>query len=234
MLSPQTRDRLKQSVPGLASMLRVRARFSRPARTRAYLARHSEPALHLGCGGNLLDGWLNTDLIPERSAVVPLDSTRPLPFAAHSFNRVFSEHMIEHIPFSAACALFAECHRVLRPGGFIRLATPDLARICGLHAAQAEPGVAAYLAWSRPRYAVPGPGSSAAHVVNSLFYHHGHRFLFDADTLSAALAQAGFRDCTVRIPGQSGLPGMSDLEHHGHVMGHAFNNLETLVVEAVA
>lgn len=232
MLSPQVRDRLKKNIPGVTGLLGLRARLARTARIRTYLTAHTEPALHLGCGGNILPGWLNTDLIPERSVVVPLDCTRPLPFATGTFNRLFSEHMIEHIPFAAACALFAECHRVLRPGGFIRLATPDLAKICGLHSAQAEPGVAAYLAWSRPRYAVPGPGSATAHVINSLFYHHGHRFLFDAETLSAALTQAGFHDCAVSTPGRSALPGMSGLEHHGHVMGHAFNELETLVVEA--
>lgn len=234
MLSPKTRDAIKRRVPGVQALLHCRARLRRGAMLRAYFASHAAPALHLGCGGNLLEGWLNTDLLPERGAVVPLDCTQPFPFADGTFHRIFSEHMIEHIPFAAAQGLLAECRRVIRPGGVIRLATPSLAQVCRLHAAQAESDVARYLAWSRPRYSVPGPGGDAAHVINSLFYHHGHRFLYDEFTLSSILHEAGFTDCTLRAPGESLLPGMVNLEHHGHVMGDAFNRLETLVVEARA
>ena len=87
---------------------------------------------------------------------------------------------------------------ISKQAGFIRIATPDFARICGMRAAQSEPGVAAYLAWSRQRYSVTGPGPDAAYVINSLFYHHSHRFLFDAATLSAALIEAGFLSCAMR------------------------------------
>lgn len=233
MFSPATRHRLKSTVPGLQTVIRWRGRLLRPGRIRRYLASTREPGLHLGCGGNLLSGWLNTDLQPERGAVVPLDCTRPLPFPDATFRRIFSEHMIEHIPLEDTRRLLAECRRVLQPGGCIRLATPDLASICRMHATTDEPTVAAYLAWSRPRYAVPGPGAAAAYVINSLFYHHGHRFIFDAATLIAVLEEAGFRDCTICSPGSSQRPGMSGLEHHGQVMGEAFNQLETLIVEAI-
>lgn len=234
MLSPQAKDILKRHVPGVQTLLHWRARLRRGAMLHAYFAAHPEPALHLGCGGNLLPGWLNTDLLPERGAVVPLDGTRPLPFAAGTFHRIFSEHMIEHIPFAAARHMLAECRRVLCPGGAIRLATPNLGQVCRFHAAQAEPAVARYLAWSRPRYAVPGPGGDAAHVINSLFYNHSHHFLYDEATLTALLVEAGFTACVARTPGESPLPGMAGLEHHGNVMGEEFNRLETLVVEARA
>lgn len=232
MLSPQARDQLKQRLPGLAALLRLRSRFGRAAAIRHYLATHSEPALHLGCGGNLIAGWLNADLHPSRRQVIPVDCTRRLPFADGTFVRVYSEHMIEHIPFAAARAMLAECRRVMKPGGAIRIATPDLAQVCRMHDRSRDPLVAEYLEWSRPRYAVDGPGTDAAHVINSLFYHHGHRFLYDAGTLSAVLEDAGFADCAVRTPGESTLRGMGGLEHHGQVMGEDFNRLETLVVEA--
>ena len=232
MLSPQNRDTLKHRVPGVQKLLHWRARLRRGAMLRAYFAAHPAPALHLGCGGNLLAGWLNTDLLPERGNVVVLDCTRPLPFADGAFHRIFSEHMIEHIPLAAARGLLAECRRVLRAGGAIRLATPNLAQVCRFHTMRSDPTVARYLAWSRPRYAVPGPGSDAAHVINSLFYHHGHRFLYDEETLSALLREAGFINCVACAPSESPRPGMAGLEHHGHVMGDEFNRLETLVVEA--
>jgi len=232
MFSPQQRHRLKERIPGLRLALRCRARLTRRGDIRRYLAVHSEPGLHLGCGGNVLPGWLNTDLQPARRPVIPLDCTRRLPFGDGAFSRVFSEHMIEHIPFAAARRLLAECRRAMRPGGAIRIATPDLAQVCRFHDRRADPLVARYLAWSRPRYSVPGPGGDAAHVINSLFHHHGHCFLYDAETLSVVLTEAGFISCAVRQPGESLLPGMAGLERHGQVMGEDFNRLETLVVEA--
>jgi len=232
MFSPQQRNHLKEQIPGLRVALRLRARLARRGDIRRYLAAHTEPALHLGCGGNVLPGWINTDLYPARRPIIPVDCTKRLPFGDDTFYRVYSEHMIEHIPFAAARQLLAECRRVIRPGGAIRIATPNLVQVCRFHDRQVEPLVASYLASSRPRYAVPGPGSNAAHVINSLFYHHGHCFLYDAETLSAVLTEAGFISCRVSSPGESQLPGMAGLERHGQVMGDDFNRLETLVVEA--
>lgn len=234
MFKPQTKAWIKNHTPGLRPLLRLRSRLHRSRAVAGYLSASATPSLHLGCGVNLLPGWLNTDLAPELSSIVRLDVTRRFPFPDASFDLVFSEHMIEHVPFADARHMLAECRRIMRPGGGIRIATPDLAKITGLYSSPASAEAAAYLAWSRARHSISGPGGDRCHVINSLFYGHGHRFLYDEETLAAVLLEAGFHTAKRYEPGESSRPEMRGLEHHGHVIGEANNRMETLVVEAVA
>ena len=92
---------------------------------RCYLAGASEPRLHIGCGGNFLAGWLNTDLYPDTSDVCHLDATAPFPLPDSSFDLIFTEHVIEHIPLTGGLNLLAESFRVLKPGGRIPVGTPS-------------------------------------------------------------------------------------------------------------
>ncbi len=94
---------------------------------RDYLGRHAVRKLHIGCGGNPLEGWLNTEYEPRAPlSVMYLDASRPFPIPSDSFDLIFSEHMIEHVPLGAAFNMLQECGRVLRPGGLVRISTPPL------------------------------------------------------------------------------------------------------------
>jgi predicted SAM-dependent methyltransferase len=55
-----------------------------------------------------------------------LNVTKPFPFASDYFECVFSSHMLEHIPKGFVGGLLNEIHRVLKPGGVVRTAVPDL------------------------------------------------------------------------------------------------------------
>ena len=80
--------------------------------------------LHLGSGTQYKDGWVNVDLAGD-----PVDLAwnlaRPLPLPAGCAAGVFSEHVLEHLPFEAGLGLLREAHRVLRPGGIVRIVVPD-------------------------------------------------------------------------------------------------------------
>lgn len=52
------------------------------------------------------------------------DATK-LPFPSESFDTVVSWEVIEHIPQNRENAMFAEIHRVLKPGGRFYLSTPN-------------------------------------------------------------------------------------------------------------
>ena len=58
--------------------------------------------------------------------VYQLDVTKPFPFQSGIFDAVFSERMIEHIPYLAGRSTLQECFRVLKAGGMIRISTPNL------------------------------------------------------------------------------------------------------------
>jgi predicted SAM-dependent methyltransferase len=194
-----------------------------------YLRTHEVRKLHLGGGG--MRDWLNSDLFPNHWKLVRLDATRPFPLPDASFSLVFSEHMIEHVPVAGARRMLAECHRVLRPGGRIRLATPDLARVVRIHAA-ADAATKDYLRWAVAHNRLPADLPADAVVINSLFHDHGHQFLYDEPTLAGLLCASGFGEVRRYAPGESDQPELSGLEMHHHVIGPAANNFETLVLEA--
>ena len=90
--------------------------------------------LNLGCGARFHADWVNADLVPADPArVVRLDLQKPLPFAAGTFDAVYHSHVLEHLPRSAAPRFLAECRRVLRPGGILRVVVPDLETIARLY-----------------------------------------------------------------------------------------------------
>ena len=94
--------------------------------------------LNLGCGGRFHPAWVNVDLNSSCPAVVAHDIRRPLPFAADSFDGVYHSHVLEHLTPADGQSLLAECHRVLRPGGTIRVVVPDLEAIAKNYLATLE------------------------------------------------------------------------------------------------
>lgn len=109
--------------------------------TRSFLCEVVEPAvpsrpalLNIGCGSHFHDDWVNLDVAPRDSAVMAHDVTRyPLPFADNTFDAVYHSHVLEHLPKAEAPAFLEDCLRVLKPGGVLRIAVPDLERICRLY-----------------------------------------------------------------------------------------------------
>ena len=215
------------------SLRRLALAAATPAIIARYLRTHSPAKLQLGSGpgGGGLPGWLNTDLLPERWPKARLDATKPFPFPDGAFSRVFSEHMIEHIPLAAGRHMLAESFRVLASGGVIRIATPDLARVLQLYAAT-DDTARRYLAWSTQHNRLDAGLPTDVIVINSLFHDHGHQFLFDEATLSAILHETGFVNIRRHAPGESDLPDLRSVEMHHLVIGHESNNFETLVLQA--
>jgi SAM-dependent methyltransferase len=86
------------------------------------------PRLNLGCGNRRHAEWTNVDLHPAGPDVQAADLRRPLPFPAGCFTAVYAAHVLEHLAPAEAVGLLRECHRVLRPGGAVRIVVPDLER----------------------------------------------------------------------------------------------------------
>jgi predicted SAM-dependent methyltransferase len=155
------------------------SRLATDAIARLRIAGHDK--LHLACGRNRMPGWANVDL-EGPLAVIRLDLTRPLPVASNRMACIYSEHFIEHIEQPAAARLLRECHRVLRPGGVLRLSTPSLAVLVD-HYRSGRLDYWADMNW-RPQ--------SPAHLLNEGLSLWGHRFVYDAAALEAMLRDAGF------------------------------------------
>lgn len=200
----------------------------------SYLRAHEVRCLQIGAGPTSAPGWLRTDLEPRPRGSVFLDATVPFPIPDGSFDWIHSEHMIEHVPFEGGAAMLRECHRILKPGGRIRIATPDLGVLLGLYG-QENVGVAKRLIDA----VAQGVFKNAAcakpiFAINSAFRDWGHQFLYDEDTLREALLGAGFADVLRCKCGQSGFAPFRDMERHAQVSGdEEVTDFETVVLEAL-
>jgi predicted SAM-dependent methyltransferase len=148
--------------------------------------------LNLGGGGNVSSEWLTGDIDPRADTYC--DLTKPLPFDGDSIDGILLEEVIEHIDYAAGRALLLECHRVLRPGGHVRVSTPSLEWITGLWLRR-QPLPEGLVTEQAEQVLEPHPHESTAlnvAAINATFYGHGHRFIYDEAVLGGQLSAAGF------------------------------------------
>jgi SAM-dependent methyltransferase len=79
--------------------------------------------LNLGAGALQPAGYVHVDIapIPGVDVVHDLDVT-PWPWANNSAEEIIGKDIFEHV--DNPIAFMTECHRVLQPGGLLRLQTP--------------------------------------------------------------------------------------------------------------
>jgi predicted SAM-dependent methyltransferase len=223
-----TARRLRREARSLSANVRP------PSGVDEYLAGDAPHKLHVGAGTVLLPGWLNTDRDPNPEGGVYLDATRRFPLPDSSFHYVYSEHTIEHFTYAQGQSMLAECHRVLRPGGRIRLATPDLEKMVSLVVRAEEDAQRHYIRWATDTFLDASRGYRSSHVINNAFRGWGHKFIYDDATLRAALLEAGFVDARRFGFGESDDPVLRGIESHGdHTVDSDMVRFETLIVEAV-
>ena len=185
--------------------------------------------LNIGAGDNPLAGWHNTDLHPQSPEVERLDATRPFPYMDETFDRVFTEHMIEHVPYAAGRAMLAECHRVLKPGGRIRVSTPDLEFLWSLMYNPTEL-TERYVTWACREFNPAEPVRPET-VINNFVRAWGHHHVYSRESLGFALRDAGFTNQRIFEIAVSDDPAFIGLENSSR-MPEGFLQLETMTVEA--
>jgi predicted SAM-dependent methyltransferase len=121
-------DRLQDSVRRISrrELGRVRRRLSPPTLPKRADGR---VLLHLGCGGINAPGFVNVDGMsaPHIHIVGPIDDLGV--FADASVDLVYASHCLEHFSYHHVGAVLREWTRVLRPGGMLRIAVPDVALV---------------------------------------------------------------------------------------------------------
>ena len=84
--------------------------------------------LNLGCGKHysIQQEWVNVDFISAGEGVIAHNLLNGIPFASNSFDLVYHSHVLEHFSKIDGEKMIAECFRVLKPGGVLRIAIPNL------------------------------------------------------------------------------------------------------------
>lgn len=172
-------------------------------------------SLNVGSAGRGRDGWINVDISPaHRNVYVALDIRRPLPFEEGQFQRILAEQVIEHIDFRHEIpGVLREFHRVLAPGGVLRVIVPDARRYMEAYLS-GRPETWRELGWDL--HALPPDLHTPMHVINHVFHQEGeHLFGYDFETLEFALRRAGFREIARQAYLQSWDPDLAiDREQH--------------------
>jgi predicted SAM-dependent methyltransferase len=177
--------------------------FARNVKMLANL-KHDGCYLNLGCGPKADPQFCNLDYTWYPGVDVCWDAAKQLPFGDRYVSGIFCEHMIEHLPFHAAISLLAECKRILKPGAVFRIVMPDGELYLSEYAKQrcGQPSAMPYAEKDEPRFGYQTPLIS----INRIFRDHGHKFIWDYETLRIALERCGFTGITRREFGGGGDP----------------------------
>ena len=227
-----------------------------------YFSKYPIRKLQIGAGTNFLPGWLNSDLDPIDDEIIFLDAKRAFPFSNNVFDYVYFEHMIEHISYKDGMEMIKQIFRVLKPGGKIRIATPDIIKIVGLFSVEKSIDQRRYIAWKcgeniglyspEPsqlqrrrnewdidyqhikRYYPNIEEDGVCFIVNNFFRVYGHKYLYDRKSLMAIVGEAGFENISMAFkPNESDDEHFRGIKSHASLIGEEMNIFETMVLQAV-
>lgn len=195
----------------------------------SYLRRNAHCVkVNIGSGAGLLKGWLNGDSWPFEGTVY-IDALRKLPFNDESVDFINCEHMLEHLEYGACEKFLAECRRVLKKGGVLRISTPNLTKLVGIYLGQFHIPPSKILEHYNLYH--NAKVSDMCQWFNDHFYRWGHRFIFDETSMKEFLTKAGFFDVTECVYGESRHPELCGVEGHDEGVEWTKNGY-TMIFEA--
>lgn len=147
-------------------------------------------SLNLGAGFHRENGWTPVDLMVAPPDGIRWDVRWGLPLDDRSVRRIHSEHFFEHLRFpDEVMPALAECHRVLEPGGELRIIVPDAGRYIAAYARRD----ASFFESMRELGGAAVPFETDIEIVNQAFRMGGdHQFAWDFAVMRRRLEQAEF------------------------------------------
>lgn len=149
--------------------------------------------INFGSGPHKLPGFVNVDLDLAGRPDVVADLARGLPFADGCADAIFSEDFVAQLEPDALERFLAECRRMLKPDGTLRVLTPDLRRFMRMYLDEPE----RLMRFWNVAVGVPLPNATAADVVN-LGMKLAGRWQYDAETFGRIAARAGLDTVSAR------------------------------------
>lgn len=97
--------------------------------------------LNVGCGTRFHKDWTNVDMVSTAEGVIAANLLKGIPFEDNTFDAVYHSHVLEHFTRKGGEHFVSECVRVLKPGGVLRISTPDLENITREYLANMEAAI---------------------------------------------------------------------------------------------
>ena len=136
--------------------------------------------LHLACGDDYTEGYVNVDLYNTKHVDAQFD-VKKIPYDDNSVDEIKAFHIIEHFDwFEIHNELLVEWKRVLKPGGRLWLETPDFLTSCKKFIEAEKDG----------KWNLYGHFFSEAWLPGQI-----HKFLFTEEQLIDTLEYSGFVGC---------------------------------------
>lgn len=149
--------------------------------------------LNIGSYLDMFYYWVNIDILDlsewskgQAYEFLQHDITKGVPFKDETVDLAFSSHLIEHLDRTQGEFLLKECYRVLKPGGILRVSTPDTQLI-----------TKKYLDGTIWDYKYINVGVEQAHDGAEAYYNlllAGHKTIYDENSLTKLLEKAGFKE----------------------------------------
>jgi len=85
--------------------------------------------LHVGCGTNKLEGWINIDGVKSCEPDLVHDLSHPLPYDDLSADELKAEGVLEHMDKYMRYCVFSDWARTLKVGGLMHIGVPDFQKL---------------------------------------------------------------------------------------------------------
>ncbi len=140
------------------------------------------------------------------------DLRKRFPFPDESVDAIYAAHVWEHLTLSVAKHATAECYRVLKPGGVLRLAVPNLRDAVENYVNSKDPEAALEL--NKKLYCRPLEEcrSWIYGVYLALTDFHHHKFMCDPKQLTSVFIKSGFRNAGEKAYLQIEIEEIADVE----------------------
>ncbi len=122
-----------------------------------------------------------------------------IPHPDGSVDAIYSSHMIEHLDRREARRFLAECRRVLKPEGRLRIVVPDLRITVNDYVAKGN----ADIFLDHLQLELDKPHGLMGHLRHLLVGGRNHHWLYDGPSMRKLLLEHGFGDVDVLQPGQT-------------------------------
>lgn len=163
--------------------------------------------INLGSGHWKLDDWVNVDIDRESQPDVCANLAGGLPFASGVARLMHTEDFIDQLELVQAEEFLHECHRILAPGGVLRVLTPDMRKLAALYLNDPKTLKTMWGSF----VGVPLSLDTAGEIFNIGMRFAGHTFLYDEETFKALTTRCGFEARRVEFQ-ESDVPELRGLD----------------------